>query len=65
MKVDNKNIKLHIQNLDTKDEKIFIELEIISSQSLSHIELEHIKAEIQKHLKKRVVLSTSMKIVID
>lgn len=65
MKVDNKDIELNIQSLNIKDEKIFIELEITSNQSLSHTELEQIKAEIQKRFKKRVVLSASMKIVID
>lgn len=65
MQVNDKKITLNIQNLDIKGDKIFIDLEIVSNKSLSHVDLEHIKANIQNHFKKNVVLSVSMKIIIN
>ncbi len=65
MKIDDKNIDLQIESLNIKKEKIYIELVVISNQSLTHRELEHIKSDIQKYLKKQVVLNVSVKIIIN
>ncbi|WP_345992866.1 TIGR00341 family protein [Sulfurimonas sp. HSL-1716] len=64
-KIDSEALTLNIKSLDTKDETIFIEMEVVSNRSLTHIELEQIKSKIQKYFKKRIVLNISMKIIIN
>ena len=65
IRIDNKQITLRIISLDTKNDKVYIELEVVSNEFLTHVELEKIKSLLEDKLKRKVVLSASSKMVIN
>ena len=57
--IANKELTLKILSLDTQEEKIVLQLEVISNGSLTHLELEKLKIILEEKLHKQILLDVS------
>ncbi len=62
--IDDRNIKLNILDINIKNEEILINMETISSQTLSLKEMRYIKVKLEEVVNQNVVLNISSKILV-